>query len=100
MAKYCVTAANHNGTKDGRASEFKVWEWKLDTTDNKSKWFPLGKKPLNFVANLLATGNAVVSAKEVKKGNELKISTGAAIELELRIAKNDENFKITDLPEF
>ncbi|WP_155632121.1 hypothetical protein [Burkholderia vietnamiensis] len=96
MAKYCITAANHNGTKDDRTSEFKVWEWKLDAKDNKSKWFLLGKQPLNFVAGLLVNGHEVISGKE----GEEKITSGAAIELELRIAKNDENFKITDFPEF
>lgn len=95
MTTYCVTAANHNGAKDGRASEFKLWEYKKNK-DNEWVWSPLGKKSLNFVAALLAAGHEVVSGEE----NEKSITRGAAIELELRITKNDKNFKITDLPEF
>lgn len=95
MSKYCVTAANHNSTKDGRASEFKVWKF-VQNEEKKWVWSPLGKKPLNYVAELLAQGNEVVSAQE----NESSITAGYPIELELRIAKNDKNFKITDLPTF
>lgn len=100
MTKYCVTAANRNSTKDDRVSEFKLWEYKQN--DKKEwQWFPLGKKTLNYVAALLAAGDEVISGKEVKEKEEVKkITSGAAIEIELRIAKNDESFKITDLPGF
>lgn len=95
MTKYCVTAANHNNTKDERASEFEVWIWKQNK-EEKWVWIGLGKKSLNYVAELLAQGNEVLSAKE----NPTNITTGHPLELELRIAKNDKNFKITDLPTF
>ncbi|MGS1040665.1 hypothetical protein [Burkholderia glumae] len=44
MAKYCITAANHNGAKDHRASEFRVWEWKMDVQEGEMMWHLLGKK--------------------------------------------------------
>lgn len=100
MGKYCITAANHNSKKDSRASEFKVWEWRPDAKDNVYKWCFFGKKSLHDVAKLLATGNEVISGKEVQRSDGIRIQPGAPIEIELRIAKNDEDFKITDLPEF
>ncbi|RQZ26113.1 hypothetical protein DIE14_15765 [Burkholderia sp. Bp9017] len=95
MAKYCVTAANHNNKKDQRASEFELWAW-VQNEDKKWVWRSQGKKSLNHVAELLAKGNEVLSAEE----KPTSIDTGYPIELELRIAKNDKDFKITDLPTF
>lgn len=94
MGKYCVTAANHNNEKDERASEFKVWE--QVKKDNKYVWSPLGKKSLNFVVDILSKGNEVFTAKQ----NADSITLGYPLEFELRITKNDKNFKITDLPTF
>lgn len=96
MTKYCITAANHDGASDHRASEFNVWEYRYNEKEEKWKWYPLGGKSLDYVAALLVKGNDVVSGKE----NEDSITTGAAIEIVLRIAKNDAQVKITDLPTF
>ncbi len=49
---------------------------------------------------LLAQGNEVISAERKKQGNNYVMIEGYPIELELRIAKNDKKFKITDLPTF
>lgn len=103
MTKYCVTAANHNNAKDQRASEFELWQWVDGDQNKEGVWNGLGKKSLNHVAGLLAQGHQVLSAKAVKKENEQNrytITPGFPLELELRIAKNDKNFKITDLPTF
>ncbi|MGS1040664.1 hypothetical protein [Burkholderia glumae] len=48
------------------------------------------------MAALLVSGHEVVSGEHDENG----ITIGARIEIELRIAKNDAQFKITDLPEF
>jgi len=99
MTKYCVTAANHNNSNDQRASEFEVW--KQVQTEEKKSWSPLGKKSLGYVAGLLAQGDDVISANAVTKDGKISgITPGYPIELELRIAKNDKHFKITDLPNF
>jgi hypothetical protein len=95
MTKYCVTAANHNNEKDQRASEFQLWKF-VQNGEGEWVWRSQGKKSLNFVAELLAQGNEVLSGEEKPES----IIPGAAIELELRIARNDKNFKITDLPTF
>ncbi|AMV48502.1 hypothetical protein ATN79_48535 [Paraburkholderia caribensis] len=65
-------------------------------------WILQGKKTLNNVAELLTQGNEVISAKAEKKkeGSGYNITPGFPIELELRIARNDKNFKITDFPPF
>jgi hypothetical protein len=100
MDKYCVTAANHNNANDERASEFDVWKW-TQTEATKWMWIRQGKKSLSYVAGLLAKGDEVVSAEAEKTGaNSYIITPGYPIELELRIAKNDKKFKITDLPTF
>ncbi|QJP72060.1 MULTISPECIES: hypothetical protein [Burkholderia] len=99
MTKYCITGANHKNANDDRASEFKVYQLAQEE-DGTWMWNSLGKKSLNFVANLLATGNKVISAKIVKEGDKRVMEEGYPIELELRIAKNDKKFKITDLPTF
>jgi hypothetical protein len=100
MNKYCVTAANHNNEKDERASEFELWKW-TQQEDKSWIWIRQGKKTLNHVAGLLAQGNEVISATAKKlDGGGYKITRGYPLELELRIAKNEKKFKITELPTF
>lgn len=71
------------------------------TIKKNGSGFRSEKKTLNYVAALLAAGHEVVSGKELKEnGVVTRLALGAAIEIELRIAKNDDKFKITDLPEF
>ncbi|WP_175994705.1 hypothetical protein [Burkholderia vietnamiensis] len=100
MTKYCITAANHNNPDDDRASEFEVHQLKKKENEEGWVWSRLGKKSLNEVAMLLAQGNEVISAERKKQGNNYVMIEGYPIELELRIAKNDKKFKITDLPTF
>jgi len=92
MGSYCITAANHTNKSNHCASKFKLWE--LDAANKK--WMPLGGKSINFVNDLLANGHKVLSAKETKDS----IITGAPIEAELRIAKNETDYKISDMPTF
>lgn len=100
MTTYCITAANHSSSKDDRASEFKVWEYQFNAKTSEWIWSHIGKRTLHQVAALLAAGHEVISAKEVIRDGNTKIVRGAAIEISLRIAKNDDQFKITDLPVF
>lgn len=92
MGRYCISAANHKNKNNHCSSQFKVWEY--EATDKK--WKPLGGKSINFVNDLLASGHTVLSAKE----NETSITVGAPIETELRIAKNETDYKISDMPTF
>lgn len=96
MGKYCITAANHTNINNHCASKFKVWEYTYKKETEKWVWKPLGGKSINFVNDLLAGGHEVCSAKE----NDNSISLGAPIEAELRIARNETKFKISDMPEF
>lgn len=96
MSKYCITAVNHTNPSNHCASKFKVWEYRYSSERGEYFWRSLGGKSINFVSDLLAEGHEVLSAKE----NETNITTGAPIELELRIARNDTKFKISDMPEF
>ncbi len=92
MGKYCITAANHKNKSNHCASQFKVWEYDA----SKETWTPLGGKSINFVNDLLANGHIVLSAKE----NDETISTGAAIETELRIARNETKYNVSEMPTF
>ena len=94
MASYCITAANHNNQNNHCASSFKLW--KFDTTINL--WIEVGAKPLNHISELLAAGHSVHSAKLDKDGDN--ITLGAPVEIELRIAKNETNYKISEMPTF
>lgn len=92
MATYCVTAVKRTNPNDDRVSHFDLWE----LTPDGQAWNSLEWKSLNYVAALLIKGNEVLSGTI---SNE-KMETGYPLELELRIAKNDEDFKLTDMPEF
>ncbi|MCO8321128.1 hypothetical protein ABEG10_11785 [Burkholderia cenocepacia] len=100
MTKYCITAANHNNPDDDRASEFELHQLVKKEKEEGWVWNRLGKKSLNEVAALLAQGHEVISAEREKQGDKYVMNKGYPIELELRIAKNDKKFKITDLPTF
>ncbi|WP_186119870.1 hypothetical protein [Burkholderia gladioli] len=100
MTKYCITAANHKNANDDRASEFEVHQLVKKEKEAGWVWNRLGKKSLNEVAALLAQGHEVISAERKKQGDEYVMIEGYPIELELRIAKNDKKFKISQLPEF
>jgi hypothetical protein len=94
MAKYCITAANHSNKDSHCASKFKVYEYSTFT----ETWKNLGGQSISFIGDLLAKGHTVVSGHYNKAKNT--ISTGAPIELELRIAKNGTDYKISDMPTF
>lgn len=95
MGKYCITAANHKNPNNHCASQFKVWE-SVKADNGKNVWNPIGSKSLNFINDLMAAGHEVLSGKE----NEDTISTGAPVESELRIAKNETKYKISEMPKF
>lgn len=93
MHKYCITAANHNNAKGEHASEFRVWML-IENKSNKWVWNSQGNKSLEFIVKLLVQGDEVISGKECADS----ITPGYPFELDLKIARNDKNLKITDLP--
>ncbi len=94
MAKYCITAANHRNRNNHCASQFELWEY----DQSKEHWTPLGGQSINFISDLLSGGHTVQSAKlSADRGN---LSLGAPVELELRITKNETNYKISEMPKF
>lgn len=94
MAEYCITAANHKNQNNHCASSFFLWKLNTDTL----KWDPLGAKSLSYVSDLLAAGHKVLSAQHDAK--KQKLYFGAPVEVELRIAKNETNYKLTEMPTF
>lgn len=95
MTKYCITAANHDNFQNHCASKFKMWEYVYNEDDGRV-WIPLGEKSLFFIADLLNSGHEVITARE----NSRSITRGAPVEIELRIARNETHFKISEMPEF
>jgi len=94
MSKYCITAARPKNATHHLNSEFKLWKWEK-TGDDTWKWAAKGWKRAVEIAVLLDAGNEVLSGKKTETG----ITRGAAVELELRIAKNETTFKISDMPD-
>lgn len=92
MGRYAITAANHTNPDNHCASSFKVWEYNA----NKKTWHPLGGKNIDFVNDLLKHGHEVLSANI--DGD--KLFTGVPVEIELRIAKNETRYKISEMPTF
>ena len=93
MAKYCITAAKPKNAAQHLKADFNLW--KAEEKDGKISWSPQGWKRGTEIAALLGAGHQVLTAKE----NDTTISTGAAVEMELRISKNEMNYKISDMPE-
>lgn len=91
MGKYCITGARPKNATHHLNSEFKLWKWDSST----GKWTPQGWKRTAEIAALLDAKNEVLTAKE----GETSIASGAAVEVELRIAKNEAKFKISDMPD-
>lgn len=94
MDRYCITAARPKNAAHHLNSEFKLWKWEKKE-DGNWKWIPKGWKRAAEIASLLDSGNEVLTAKE----SETSIASGAPVELELRIARNETNFKISDMPD-
>ncbi len=58
-----------------------------------------GWKTIHDVSAYLKAGNEVLTGKVTQTGDKGTMTDGAAVELELRIAKNDTKFKISDMPD-
>jgi hypothetical protein len=91
MAKYRIVAARPKGATNHLNSEFKMYKF----NEEKATWQTAGWKTIHDVSILLKAGNEVRTGK-VEAG---EMHSGAAVELELRISKNDTKYKISDMPD-
>lgn len=96
MTDYCITAVRRANEDDNRVSHVKLWKHIFVEDEKKYKWRPLGAQSTAEIVKLLADGHRVRSGKESEK----TITAGDDIEFVLRIAGNDEPFKIGDMPDF
>jgi hypothetical protein len=94
MAKYCITAANHNNKTNHVASSFLVWQ--LD--EQKNSWSRLGGKSAKEVVGLIEAGHSVVTGKVDAATKTLHL--GEKVEVEVRIAKNSSQYDIGAMPGF
>lgn len=91
MGKYRIVAARPKEASNHLNSQFKLWE-----LDEKAKtWGVMGWKSIGEVNNLMQAGHDVRTGKIIGT----KMSSGAAVELELRIAKNNTKYKLSEMPE-
>lgn len=91
MTQYRLTAAKPKNAASHLKSQFKLFEY-----DEAAKtWRPIGWKSVSQVTGLLAAGHDVRTGKVVGD----KMQSGAAVEVELRIARNDTEFKISEMPD-
>jgi hypothetical protein len=94
MATYCITAANHTNLNNQIASSFYIWQ----QDELAGGWKRVGARSEGQVIELLQHGNTVLTAQYDAIKHE--IDTGAAVEIELRITKNDVRFPISKMPTF
>lgn len=91
MAKYRIVAARPKNASNHLNSQFKMFEW----DGNEKTWKSVGWKSISDVSNLMRGGHEILTGAIVDN----KMKDGAAVEIELRIAKNDTNYKISDMPD-
>jgi hypothetical protein len=93
MPLYCITAAKHEDSHNHLNSKFKLWKYNED----KEIWKCLDWKDAFYIINLLQEPQStVLTGKYDDKAQ--KLSYGAPVELEFRIAKNESKYKINDMP--
>ena len=93
MPRYCITAARPKNATHHLKSEFKLW--KSQDKDGRTSWSSEGWKRGAEIAALLDANHQVLTANRTSTG----ISTGKPVEMELRISKNETNYKIGDMPD-
>lgn len=91
MASYRIVAAKPKNASNHLNSQFKLYKWDAE----KKEWSLIGWKSINEVTDLMRAGHEVRTGKIV----DGKMNSGAAVEVELRIVKNDTIYKISDMPD-
>lgn len=91
--KYRIVSAKPKGVTNHCNSSFKVYQW--GTHNGKLDWWNVGWKSINEISRYLSEGHEVRTGQY--KGG--KMIDGAPVELELRIAKNSSDFRISDMPD-
>ena len=91
--KYRIVSAKPKGATNHCNSQFKVFQSILK--DGNSTWRDIGWKSINQISDYLSAGDEVRTG-QVKGG---KMVDGAPVEVELRITKNNTDFKISDMPD-
>lgn len=96
MATYIITATKYDDPKSQGASKFKLWSY---NAENKM-WYPSEGVTKKTVVDLIQKGHVVKTGKEVKTvEGKTRIDSGAAVEIVLRVSKNDVGFPIGEMPE-
>lgn len=90
MSTYCITAAKPKAASSHLKSQFYTWR-----KGDDGKWHAEGWQSTSQIVSLMHGGHAVLTAKKTQTG----ISAGAPVEVELRIAKNQTNYPISQMPD-
>ena len=90
MATYCITAAKPKGAVSHLRSQFMTWREGED-----GLWHSQGWQTTSQIVTLMHAGHAVLTARKTATG----ISTGAPVEVELRISRNQSNYPISQMPD-
>lgn len=91
MANYCIVAANHENPNSHVASSFDVY-----MEIEKNNWHSQAAMSAKQVVELIEKKNSVRTGK-IEDG---ELFLGAPVEVELRIAKNQVHYPISEMPEF
>lgn len=93
MRKFRIVGARPKGTTNHLNSQFHTYE--LLEIDKKLTWSSIGWKTIFEVSDFLKAGHEVKTAQITDK----KIAHGAAVEIEMRIAHNLTDYKISGMPD-
>ncbi|ALP65198.1 hypothetical protein [Paraburkholderia caribensis] len=92
MATYCITAAKHENRNNHVASSFEVFV----AGDSPGDMVSARGMSAKDIVELLENGHTVITGK-IENG---EIYFGAPVEIELRIAKNETLYPISEMPTF
>lgn len=98
MEKYRITAVRPKGELNHLKSQFTVYHYQ-QKPDKTWTWQNIGWKTIYEVSDLLKAGHEVRSGKLVTTAGKTTMQHGDAIELEMRIAHNKTDFKISEMPD-
>jgi hypothetical protein len=90
MTEYSIVAARPKNASNHLKSQFKLYELNKKNESDLVDWKSIGE-----VNDLMRAGHEVRTGKII---DEI-LDTGAAVEIELRITKNDTNYKISNMPD-
>lgn len=94
MEKYRIVKARSSVEERDLKDEFKTYKRELNPATQKYEWNSKGWLSIHKISDYLRNGDEVLTAQIQGK----RMVDGAPVELELRIATNETDFPISEMP--